>query len=161
MSVAPAVRGHGPSRTARARIRRMLVVVDEACTAPSLCAKVRGRAGDGLEAFVISPAHGTVATQWYMDEDAARADATRRLRACIACLDDEGIPAGGQLADPDPVQAIADALRVFPADGILIVTAPQRPSTWLRRSVVDRARRSFEQPIEHVVMPARSERSGT
>ena len=133
--------------------RRILVAVDEACTSPSLCRNVRAHAdGEPLEVFVISPAHG-VATQWYVDEDAALADATGRLRACIECLRSQGIPAEGGLADPDPVQAIADALEVFPADRILIVTAPQRPSSWLRRSVVDRARQAFTQPIEHVVMP--------
>ena len=142
------------------KTQRVLVVVDAVCTSPALCAILRARAaGTPLEAFVISPAHGTAATQWYVDEDAARADATRRLRACIACLDDHGIPAAGELADPDPVLAIADALRVFPADQILIVTAPQRPSTWLQPSVIDRARRRFDEPVEHVVMPAASARS--
>jgi len=52
------------------------------------------------------------------------------------------------------VQAITDALKEFPADEILIITAPQRPSTWLRQNAVERARRSFELPIEHLVIPA-------
>jgi hypothetical protein len=134
--------------------RRVLVVVDGACTAPELCARVRAYAGDNpIEALVVAPAHGSAETQWYVDEEAARADATYRLRACIACLADDGIHAGGRLSDPDPVQAIADALYEFPADEILIVSAPRRPSGWLRQDVIDRARRSFMQPIEHVVMP--------
>lgn len=141
-------------------IRRLLVVVDETCTSPSLCANVRPHAsGERLEVFVVSPAHGTAATEWYVDEDAARADATRRLRACIGCLRSQDIETCGELADPDPVRGIAAALRRFRADEILIITAPQRPSTWLQRGVVDRARRTFTQPIEHVVMPATTERS--
>jgi hypothetical protein len=140
--------------------RRLLVVVDETCTSPWLCANVRGDAdGERLEVFVLSPAHGTAATEWYVDEDAARADATRRLRACIGCLRGQGIKTRGEVAGPDPVQGIADALRIFPADEILIVTAPQRPATWLQRGVTDRARRTFTQPIKHVVMPATTERS--
>jgi hypothetical protein len=143
-----------PSASSRAARHRVLVVADDACTSPDLCAGVRHYAGNGpIEALVIAPAHGSAATQWYVDEDAARADATHRLRACVACLSLDGIRADAQLADPDPVQAIADALHVFPADEILIVTAPQRPSTWLHPSVIDRVRRSFQQPIEHVVMP--------
>ena len=47
-----------------------------------------------------------------------------------------------------------DALHDFPADEILIITAPHRPSTWLHQNAVDRARRSFQQPIEHLVIPA-------
>jgi hypothetical protein len=134
--------------------RRVLVVADQPCTAPELCASVRAYVGaDRVDALVIAPAHGSPDTQWYVDEDAARADAIHRLRACVACLADTGIRADGQLSDPEPVQAITDALHEFPADEILIVTAPQRPSNWLHQSVIDRARRMFEQPIAHVVMP--------
>jgi hypothetical protein len=147
-----------PTRTSASH-RRVLVVVNQPCTAPELCASVRGYVGaDRVDALVIAPAHGSPDTQWYVDEDAARADATHRLRACVACLADDGIRADGRLSDPDPVQAIADALYEFPADEILIVTAPQRPSNWLHKSVIDRARRRFEQPIAHVVMPAASSR---
>ena len=146
---------HAASENTSVAHRRILVVVDSACTSPELCASVRAYTGnDAIEALVIAPAHGSAATQWYVDEDAARADATHRVRACIACLAQDGIRARVQLADPDPLKAIADALHEFPADEILIVTAPQRPSTWLHPNVVDRARRSFQQPIEHLVMSA-------
>ena len=134
--------------------RHVLVVVDEPCTSPELCASVRSNAGSSsTDALVIAPTHDSAATRWYVDEDAARADATHRLRACVACLKDDGIRAEGRLGDPDPVQAIKDALKVFAADEIQIITAPQRPSTWLHDNVIDRARRSFEQPLKHVVMP--------
>jgi GABA permease len=144
-----------PSASSRTSRHRVLVVVDEACASPDLCAGVRDHVGKGsIEALVIAPAHGSAATQWYVDEDAARADATRRLRASVACLARGDIRAHGRLADPDPVQAIADALHEFSADEILIITAPQRPSSWLHQNVIDRARRNFQQPIEHLVMAA-------
>jgi hypothetical protein len=146
---------HAASENTPVAHRRILVVVDAACTSPDLCASVRAYTGsDAIEALVIALAHGSAATQWYVDEDAARADATHRVRACVACLARGDILANGRLADPDPVQAITDALNDFPADEILIITAPQRPSTWLHQNAVDRARRSFQQPIEHLVIPA-------
>ncbi len=146
-------------RRGRAASRRVLIVADDACTTPELCASVRAFArGTPIEALVIAPAHGTAATQWYVDEDAARADATHRLRTCVSCLIRDGIRVSGELSDPDPIQAIADALDEFPADEILLVSAPQRPSRWLRQNVIDRARQAFAQPITHVVMPAASER---
>jgi GABA permease len=149
-------------RRSRTPSRRVLVVADDACTTPELCASLRAFAGDTpIEALVIAPAHGTTATQWYVDEDAARADATHRLRTCVNCLVRDGIRVSGELSVPDPIQAIADALHEFPADEILLVTAPQRPSRWLRQNVIDRARRAFLQPITHIVMPAASERSET
>jgi hypothetical protein len=148
-----------PTETTTSTIsrRRVLVVVDHPCTAPELCARVRAHAGgDPIEALVIAPAHGGPETQWYVDEDAARADATHGLRACVACLARDGIRASGQLSDPDPVQAITDALHEFPADEILLISTRQRPSSWLRQNVIDRARHTFRQPVEHVVMPATS-----
>jgi GABA permease len=151
-----------PPGSSSASRRRVLVVVDQPCTAPELCASVRAHVGtDPTEALVIAPAHGGPETQWYVDEDAARADATHRLRACVACLIRDGIRASGQLSDPEPVQAIADALHDFPADEILLISARQRPSSWLRQNAIDRARHAFEQPVEHVVMLASSARRNT
>ena len=157
MTTAFLMRSH---RFEHAHPHRVLLVVDESCPSPSLCASVRQQsAQEPIDALVIAPAHGSAASQWYVDEDAARADATQRLRGCVTCLADAGIPAKGRLADPDPVLAIGDALHDFPADEILIVTAPQRPSTWLRKSVIDRARRHFRQPVKHLVVPTATDES--
>jgi GABA permease len=161
---APTARTNVPPKVDESRdrtaSRRVIVVVDDACTARDLCASVRGFARHRpIEALVLAPAHGTAASEWYVDEDAARADATHRLRTCVSCLSRDGIHASGELGDPDPVHAIADALHEFPADEILLVSAPQHPSRWLRPNVIDRARTTFPQPITHVVMPAVSERS--
>lgn len=140
--------------------RHLLLVVDDACTAPQLCASVREFAGDTpIEAFVIAPASGT-STQWIVDEDAARADATHRLRACLTCLASDGIRVRGELSDPDPIQGIADALHQFPAEEILLISAPHRPSRWLRQDVIERAHHAFRQPITHIAMPRPSERNG-
>jgi len=142
-----------------ARPRRVLVVVDEPCASRAFCATVlrHGSAG-ALEALVVAPARDSPATQWYADEEAARADATQRLRECIACLAASGVRACGRLADPDPLQAVGDALREFPADAVLVVTRPLRPSTWLQANLVDRVRRSFDLPVEHVVVEASDRR---
>jgi menaquinone-dependent protoporphyrinogen oxidase len=146
----------------RAGRHRVLVVIDEPCPSQSLCATLRGRAArESIEALVIAPGRGSTATQWYVDEDAARADAAKRLRGCISCLAAGGIRVRGRLADPDPVSAIADALHDFPADEILLITARQRPSTWLRPNLIDRVRRGFDQPVEHVVVsPDHANRKG-
>jgi hypothetical protein len=141
--------------------RRLLLVVDDACTAPELCASVREFERDTpIEALVIAPAGGTASTQWFLDEDAARADATHRLRTCLTRLASDGISVRGELSDPDPIQGIADALHEFPADEILLISPPQRPSRWLRQSVIERARDTFREPITHIVMTGRSERNG-
>lgn len=143
-------------------VHRVLVVIDEQCLSPELCATIRARLAPGrTDALVVAPAHGAAGAQWYVDEDAARADATSRLRGCVACLARAGIRAEGRLADPDPVLAIADALLDFAADEILLLTGPKRPSTWLRPNVIDRVRESFAQPVEHLVVARPAETEAT
>jgi hypothetical protein len=133
--------------------RRVLVVVDGACTAPDLCASVRVIAGDRpIEALVVAPAHGGAFAEWYVDEDAARAEATHRLRACLSALARDGIRVRGQLGDPDPVRAITDALHAFDAEEILLVTGREELSRWVHPSVVERVQRTFAQPVRHVAM---------
>jgi len=135
----------------RARRRRLLIVIDETCPSQSPSDTWRLHAeGERTEALVIAPGRGSTATQWYIDGAAARADATKRLRCCVACLASSGIRVTGRLVEPDPVHAIADALRDFHADEILLVTASHHPSIWLRPSVIDRVRRGFQQPVEHI-----------
>jgi hypothetical protein len=50
------------------------------------------------------------------------------------------------------MQAIADALEVFPADEIIIATHPQERSHWLAHDLVFRARARFDQPVLHIVV---------
>lgn len=138
---------------------RVLVVVDDTCTAPDLCASVRVIATDQpIDALVVAPAHGSAVAEWYVDEDAARAEATHRLRTCLSCLAHDGIRVRGRLGDPDPVRAIADALYAFDADEILLVTGPGEQSGWLRPSAVERVQRTFAQPVRHIAMPRKEAR---
>jgi hypothetical protein len=57
-----------------------------------------------------------------------------------------------EVGDPDPNMAIEDALRVFPADEIVISTLPPDQSRWLEHEVVERTRREVELPMTHVVV---------
>ena len=55
--------------------------------------------------------------------------------------------------------AIEDALRVFPADEIVISTHPPDRSRWLEHGVVDTAREQIDLPITHVVVDLAAERA--
>ena len=48
------------------------------------------------------------------------------------------------------MQAIEDALRLFPADELVVATHPARRSHWLAGGLVERAR-AFGLPVTHVV----------
>jgi hypothetical protein len=58
----------------------------------------------------------------------------------------------GNIGADDPVQAMEDALRRFPADEVIISTHPPGRSNWLERDVVERARRRSDVEVTHVVV---------
>ncbi|HYY74457.1 MAG TPA: hypothetical protein VE662_06500, partial [Solirubrobacterales bacterium] len=57
----------------------------------------------------------------------------------------------------EPHASIEDALRVFPADEVIISTHPPHKSRWLEQGVVERAREEIPLPITHVVVDLEAE----
>jgi hypothetical protein len=55
------------------------------------------------------------------------------------------------VGDVDPLQAIEDALRVFRADEIVVVTAPDEQATWLETGLGEQAQERFSLPVRHLV----------
>ena len=76
--------------------------------------------------------------------------ARRRLSSassgCWPSFAREGFEADGDIGDDDPVQAMEDALRLFPADEVIISTHPPGRSNWLERDVVNARRERFDDP---------------
>ena len=60
--------------------------------------------------------------------------------------------ARGEIGDGDPLQALEDALREFPADEIVVSTHPPGRSHWLEQGVVENARMRYDVPVTHVVV---------
>jgi hypothetical protein len=133
--------------------RRILVISNETVAGTVLHQAIRFRATNvGGEVLVVAPALNSRVRHWMSDSDGARAAAEARLEASLKRLKRAGIRATGQIGDGDPLQAIADALSVFPADEIIIATHPEARSHWLARDLVGRARGRFAQPILHIVV---------
>jgi GABA permease len=148
----PVARESIPSRSVENE-HRILVVANETVGGEELLAILRGKAeGVREQVLVVAPALNSQVRHWASDEDGARAAAQDRLDASLARLRSEGIQADGEVGDGDPLQAIADALRTFGADEILISTHPEGRSNWLERNIVDSARERFDVPISHVVV---------
>ena len=91
---------------------------------------------------------------WTSAHDAARELAAERLRRSLAELRAVDVTAEGLVGDADPLLAIDDALRLFPADEIVVATHPARDANWLERRLVAHARLRFTQPVHHVVLDA-------
>ena len=136
----------------RSTTRRILVVANESSEGPVLHDVIRIHAGDASDVLVVAPALNSRLRHWTSDDDHARADAEARLRRCLASLDGAGISTEGVVGDEDPLQAIADVLRGFDADELVIATHPEERSHWLARRVVERARKRFGLPVLHVVV---------
>ena len=124
--------------------------------------EVVSRARDGAsEVLVVTPALNSRIRHWTSDEDGARAQAQDRLEASLASLGASGVRAKGQVGDDDPLQAIGDALRTFPADEIIVSTHPPGRSNWLEKGIVEGARERFSVPITHVVVDLEREREAS
>ena len=140
------VRDEGPSR-------RILVIANETVGGDELLALLGTKSIDtDEEVLLVCPALNSRVRTWTSDEDPARADAQSRLDASLSRLVDAGVSARGEIGDGDPLQALEDALREFPADEIVVSTHPPGRSHWLEQGVVEQARQRYDVPITHVVV---------
>jgi hypothetical protein len=135
---------------------RILVVANETVASATLHEVLEGYTSIAPDVLVLAPALNSRLRHWLSDDDRARREAAARLAACLDALEADGIAAEGVVGDADPIQAIDDTLRVFPAAEIVIATHPESRSNWLARDVVARACTAFGLPVVHVVVDERA-----
>jgi hypothetical protein len=134
--------------------RHILVVANETVAGRALLDALRGRASAGpIRVTVVCPQNAPRAG-FVVYEESRRSSAERRLRRTLDLLHEAGIAARGAVVDPDPVQALRDALYEYEPDEVVISTHPDRlGSSWLRGNIVERARKAAGGiPVEHVVV---------
>ena len=138
---------------------RLLVVANETVGGAALLEEIRNRCrGRSSEILVVTPAlAASRAAHWASDVDEAIELARQRMELSLIEIDRLGLKARGEVGDSEPVVAIEDALRAFPADEILISTHPANRSRWLEAGVVERARSEVELPVTHVVVDLEAE----
>ena len=134
-------------------VRRILVVANETVAGHELRDLI-GRKAEGVreDVLLVCPALNSKLKTWTSDEDGARAAAQARLDTSLERLSHLGVQARGEIGDGDPLQAIEDALREFPADEIVVSTHPPGRSHWLELGVVENARMRYDVPVTHVVV---------
>lgn len=139
--------------------RRLLVVANETVGGEALLAEIRNRCrGRNAEVLVVTPAlTASRAAHWASDVDEGMEMARQRMELSLIAIGELGIEARGEIGDSDPNVAIEDALRVFPADEVVISTHPPQRSRWLEHGVVQRAREEIDLPITHVVVDLAAE----
>ena len=139
----------------------MLVVANETVGGEALLDEIRDRCRNrDSEILVVTPALPTSrASHWASDVDEAIELARQRMELSLIAIGELGLKAKGAVGDAEPNVAIEDALRIFPADEIVISTHPPERSRWLEHGVVDRAREQIDLPISHVVVDLAADRA--
>jgi len=149
----PPVREHVVHEPEADPRHRILVVANETVGGAELRELLRAKsAGMREDVLVVCPALNSKLRTWTSDEDGARSAAQQRLEESLAHLHEAGVEARGAIGDGDPLQAMEDALRTFPADEIVVSTHPPGRSNWLEAGVVRRAEQRFDVPVVHVVV---------
>jgi hypothetical protein len=76
---------------------------------------------------VLAPATNRPLAEWASDLEEARFDAQRRLALSLGSLAAAGLEATGHVGDPNPVQAVEDELRSYPASEVVLVASGAGP----------------------------------
>jgi hypothetical protein len=134
-------------------VRHILVLANETVAGKGLIDAVAKRAAEGpIRVTVVCPQNAPRAG-YVVYEDERRSAAERRLRATLDLFHEAGIAARGAVVDPDPLQALKDALAEYQPDEVIISTHPAERSGWLRGNLIDRARKAAGPiPVEHIVV---------
>ena len=134
--------------------RKKLLVVATAPVEPGpLRDAVREHAGDEAEIRVVAPAADVSPLQWLAsDEDEAREKAAGVATEAAESVEPEAARTEAVVGDTDPVQAIEDALRTFPADEVLVVTRPEEDASWLEQDSAEEARERFGVPVTRLTV---------
>ncbi|MBI2690533.1 MAG: hypothetical protein HYX29_01110 [Solirubrobacterales bacterium] len=141
-------------------LHRILVVANETSSGSELHDMVSERSRRGLarqtEVLVVAPTLNSRLRHLFSDIDSAVREAELRLCECVDRLRVRGVDATGLVGDADPLQAIEDLLRTFPADELIISTHAPEHSHWLAHDIVARARGRFELPTSHITVHKRA-----
>jgi GABA permease len=142
---------------------RLLVVANQTVAGQALLEEIHNRSrGRNSEVLVVTPALvGSRAARWASDLDEGIELARQRMEQSLTAIRQAGLTARGEVGDADPNLAVEDALRLFPADEIVISTLPPEESRWLEHGVVRRTREEVDLPVTHVVVDLEAERMGS
>jgi len=134
--------------------RRILVVTTAPVEGGALRDRVLEHAGNGqVELKVVATASDLSPLDWLAnDEDDARAEAESRAVEVGHAVAPEAESVEAEVGDSDPVQAIEDALRTFPADELVLVTRKDDDAGWLEEGTASEALARFNLPVTHLVV---------
>lgn len=133
--------------------KRVLVVATAPIEASELREYLREHAGADAEVCVVAPASDLSLLKWLAnDEDEARDAAAEIAGKAKRAADPEAARVEVEVGDSDPVQAIEDALRRFPAEEVVVVTRGGEGANWLEKDATEEASERFGVPVTQLVV---------
>jgi hypothetical protein len=113
---------------------RVLVVAHRTAATPALLDAVRERAARGPCTFTLVVPNTVHGLHRVIDaEDQADDQAQAVLELALPLLEEAaGGPVDGMIGDPEPLNAVQDAVNLRGFDEIIISTLPKRVSRWMR-----------------------------
>jgi hypothetical protein len=142
--------------------KRILVVAHRTAATPALLDAVRERARKGPASFTLlvpNTAHGLHRVVDPEDQEAGEAQTV--LDLALPLLEDAaGAHVEGLIGDPEPLNAIQDAVNLHGFDEIIISTLPKRVSRWLHLDLPSKAN-GLGLPITTITAKDRAEAETT
>lgn len=131
--------------------RRILVVATASVAESQVRDHVRAHAGADAQLLVVAPASKISKLDWLTNaEDDARAEAAQRAEDVAEAAPGKDIET--RVGDSDPVKAIEDALRDFPAEELIVITRSDEEADWLEEGSGKEAQNRFSLPVTHLVV---------
>jgi len=123
------------------RPKRVLVVAHRTAATPALLDAVRNRAARSPAEFtLLVPSMARGLHRVVDPEDQEESEAQTVLDLALPLLEDAaGGHVEGLVGDPEPLNAIQDAVNLHGFDEIIISTLPTRVSRWLRLDLPSKA----------------------
>jgi len=139
-------------RGTRNLVKNVLLVTTVAAGKGELTDELRTAVGaDDANVRIVAPATEVSKLGWLTnDEDDARAEARQAARDAADAVDASSVEIDRTSHDTDAAQAVADALRNFPADEIVVVTRSGESSSWLEDETVAAALELSAIPVRRV-----------
>jgi hypothetical protein len=114
--------------------------------------ELRGELADADEIRVVAPAAKISRLDWLTNaEDDARAEAEQAAEdVADAAVGEARVQVDQTSQNTDAAENVADALRTFPAEEIVVLTRPGEDTTWLEDEAVRAALDAHGIPVRHV-----------
>lgn len=132
-------------------MKHILIVANQTAGGSHLSDLIRARIAEGPCRFRLvvpatPPAHHLTWT-----EGEARTLAVERMQEALIGLRGTGAVVEGEIGDPNPLDALADAMLSRRYDEIIVSTLPPGLSRWLRQDLPRRIQKRFGLTVTHVV----------